>query len=362
MTARRADDFHPRPQLLDPAEERDLVLAFKAGDTEAYERIYDLYMPRARNICRRMLGDEHDAEEACQEVFLRVYQGLPRFNGRYQLGAWIARIATNRCLDVLRARSRKPGDAAAFDELDEAPEPVGRMSDPEVIYIRKAEGRRVRKVLDSLPPLHRAAIVLRDFEGLPYCDIAEILGVTDVQLKALLHRARKGFKRSWPSEALQVLVPARLLDRFRKGGEEARQVPQNPGTSQVAEVVSSATPAVSSCVGALQHCGQAVTEKVASLMTVAVVGTASMGAAAVIPATAEGLQNAIGTGSAAATTARAPQKSSRLVVHRAANDAPQVAEEDPPVVPPEPQPTPSAEPTPEPPPTPTPAATTGEGG
>jgi len=283
MTARRADDLYAPGA---PPEERELVLAFKAGKEDAYREIYDLYMPRARSICRRMLGDDQDAQEACQEVFLRVFQSLPRFNGRYQLGAWIARIATNHCLDVLRARTRRPGDTASFEELADLPDTVPDRSDPEIAYIRKSEGRRVRRVLDSLPPLHRAAIVLRDFEGLSYDEISSILGISECQLKALLHRARKGFRRSWPVEALSALIPARLLGRVRRAETSVRDgapVPGSQAGAQLAEVVSSAAPAATSCAGMLQQCGQMMTERVAAIVTVAVVGTASVGAAAVLP-------------------------------------------------------------------------------
>ena len=272
------------------------MLAFKAGKEDAYREIYDLYMPRARSICRRMLGDDQDAQEACQEVFLRVFQSLPRFNGRYQLGAWIARIATNHCLDVLRARTRRPGDTASFEELADLPDTVPDRSDPEIAYIRKSEGRRVRRVLDSLPPLHRAAIVLRDFEGLSYDEISSILGISECQLKALLHRARKGFRRSWPVEALSALIPARLLGRVRRAETSVRDgapVPGSQAGAQLAEVVSSAAPAATSCAGMLQQCGQMMTERVAAIVTVAVVGTASVGAAAVLPSDAPDERQAV---------------------------------------------------------------------
>ena len=88
--------------------EKELVLAFQSGQGDAYARIYQRYLPVVGSICRRMLKDLDDAEEATQETMLRVLQGLGQFNGRYLLQAWVARIATNVCLDVLRARARHP--------------------------------------------------------------------------------------------------------------------------------------------------------------------------------------------------------------------------------------------------------------
>src|ERR687896_1778868 len=199
MTAQRADELVYDGSPVGTPEERELALAFQNGERDAYDRIHDRYAPRVLSVCRRMLGDPDDAQEAAQEAFLRVYQGLPKFNGRFRLGAWIVRIATNVCLDQLRSRNRRPSELAPLEVLDlEYASPVDD-SDPELLFLRHAEGRRVRRVLESLPPMHRAAIVLRDFEGVSYADIAETLGITECQVKALLHRARRGFKRSWTS-------------------------------------------------------------------------------------------------------------------------------------------------------------------
>src|SRR5437899_84142 len=87
----------------EPLTEKDLVLAFKAGQAAAYDEIFERYRPMVEHICRRLLKNPDDAQEATQETMLRVLQGLPQFNGRYLLQAWVARIATNVCLDVLRA-------------------------------------------------------------------------------------------------------------------------------------------------------------------------------------------------------------------------------------------------------------------
>jgi RNA polymerase sigma-70 factor, ECF subfamily len=219
-------------------EDKELTLAFKRGDERAYRVIYDRYHGRVEGVCKRMLGNREDAAEASQETFLRAYQALGRFNGRYQLGPWITRIATNVCLDHIRSRSRKPVDPVPSElfelELDHSAEQHG----PEAIVIRDSESRHIRRVLASLPPMHRAAIVLRDFEGLSYEEVAIALGVTDVQVKALIHRARGNFKRSWSSSIVAAFLPIRnLVQRIKELG---------PATT---EQVAAATTA-SSCVSA----------------------------------------------------------------------------------------------------------------
>lgn len=363
MTARRADDLDASAA---PLKERDLVIAFNAGDEDAYREIYDAYMPRARSICRRMLGDDHDAQEACQEVFLKVFQSLPRFNGRYQLGAWIARITTNHCLDVLRSRTRRPGDVAPYEELPDVPEPAPATSNPEVAYIRKAEGHRVRRVLDSLPPLHRAAIVLRDFEGLSYAEVADALSLSEGQVKALLFRARKGFKRSWAPLA-GLFVPSRWLPRVRRADADDT-IGAARAAQPVAEAATSVTQVASSCSAALQHCGQFVGERFATVATTVVVGAATIGGAgaAVRHDPAEPVpdhaRHAISSAAPATTKVeppirrRKPQKAPVVPdVTEPGKLAPPAEPEpaDAPVPEPSPSPTPSPSPSP-PPPTPAP--------
>jgi RNA polymerase sigma-70 factor (ECF subfamily) len=287
MTAQRADELFFEALPAGTPEERALALAFKRGERGAYEQIHERYEARVLSVCRRMLGDPDDAQEAAQEAFLRVYQGLPRFNGRYRLGAWIVRITTNVCLDQLRARCRRPSDPAPLEILD-LESPLAEDTDPQILFLRHAEGRRVRKVLDSLPPLHRAAIVLRDFEGIPYSDIAETLGITEGQVKALLHRARKGFKRSWAAHMASMLLPAGVFKRWFKPWDLPSNASSNVGAaSQAAEsalstsgqFAASAAQAMNACGGALHQCSQFMADKTAPVVAAVAVGAASVGVA-----------------------------------------------------------------------------------
>ncbi|MGI8774689.1 MAG: RNA polymerase sigma factor [Actinomycetota bacterium] len=268
--------------VLHDSEDKQLVLAFKAGDERAYERIFVQYSPRVHSVCRRMLRQPNDAEEAVQETFLRVFRALPRFNGTYQLGAWITRIATNVCLDQLRSNGRHPADLTPFDELQLLQGEASKDYEPENVQIKRSESRRLRRVLDALPPLHKAAIVLRDFEGLSYEEVAAALGVTECQVKALIHRARQGFKRNWAASAASVFLPTSLFNKFR--------IPDTPLREQAAGVThmvaSSAPSFAATCTGALQQCGSVFVDKAASVVTAMVVGAAAM-TVAVAPTSAD---------------------------------------------------------------------------
>ena len=247
-------------------EDKNLVLSFQGGDASAYDRIYQRHSARVTAVCRRMLMDPHDVEEAKQEVFLRVYQALGRFNGRYEVGAWIARIATNVCLDQLRAKNRRPHDFAPLEALDSSLEATFDDATPEAITLQRAEGRRVKKVLAGMPPMHRAAIVLRDFEGFSYEEIAKTLGITEAQVKALLHRARQAFKRNWAASIASIFIPTRVLQRLKLFG--------SPNVEHAATGLASPQ-VVSSCSTLAQQCGQFMVDKVAPVVTALGVGLAA---------------------------------------------------------------------------------------
>ncbi len=196
-------------------DDRMLVLDFQAGDLHAFGEIHRRYAGLARHVCRRILRNPDDAEEATQETMLRVYQGLERFNGRYALQPWVARIATNVSLDVTRARARRPqvGDRS----LTDLQEDLGKHEDDTLEAVeRLLERERVNRILADLPEHHREALVLREFEGRSHQEIGDRLGVTPARAKALIHRAKGSFRRAWESgkekerRALGVMLPVFL--------------------------------------------------------------------------------------------------------------------------------------------------------
>ena len=107
-------------QVLD---DRLLVLDFQAGQPQAFVEIHRRYGPLAKHVCTRFLPNRHDADEAFQETMIRVFQGLYRFNGRYALQPWVARIAKNVSLDILRGYARRPKTDHSAPASDELPMP-----------------------------------------------------------------------------------------------------------------------------------------------------------------------------------------------------------------------------------------------
>jgi RNA polymerase sigma-70 factor (ECF subfamily) len=178
------------------SDEKKLVVAFQSGEPEAGECIHRYYSPMVRSICTRLLYDPEDVQEAVQETFLRIFRALPRLNGSYQLGAWIARIARNVCLDQIRSQRKPDRQTKQVEELEEF-----RQSDPDAdpqeLFLKSLEGRRVYATLAALPPTYRTAILLRDLYGLAYKDIAITLSISKYQVKNFLHRGRENFRRQW---------------------------------------------------------------------------------------------------------------------------------------------------------------------
>jgi RNA polymerase sigma-70 factor (ECF subfamily) len=180
--------------------DRDLVVAYKGGVPEAYDEMYRRYSARINGVCRRMLNNPEDAREATQETFLKAYQALPRFNGQYKLGAWLARIAANVCVDHIRKRGR----GAVMTPLTEKHEATQVADSPEDMLATDDPGMRT---LAHIQPLHARALELRMLEGFSHIEIAEQLNMSPVQVKALLHRARLSFKRAWDNASGWALAP-----------------------------------------------------------------------------------------------------------------------------------------------------------
>jgi len=197
--ATRLTDVRDFPKAgVDVDTDKSLVLAFQSGDVEAYTDIFVKYRALTGQICYRILQDREEADEAVQETMLRVYRGLRTFNGRYQLQAWVARIATNVSLDMVRARSRRPQrDPSKPDISDDKGLVISLTEDTSEAVERFLDQEEIRQILASIPDHHRKALMLREFEGRSHEEIGDALGVTPHQAKALIHRAKKSFRRAW---------------------------------------------------------------------------------------------------------------------------------------------------------------------
>jgi RNA polymerase sigma-70 factor (TIGR02960 family) len=189
----------------------------RAGDEEAFR---DLTEPHRRELqlhCYRILGSVQDAEDMVQETLLAAWRSLEAFEGRASVRSWLYRIATNRCLNALRARSRRPREVPAMgDSLQPTrrTEPVWLEPYPDVLLedipdrsagpAARYEARESIELsfivaLQHLPPRQRAAVVLSDVLGFRTAEVAEMLDTGEASVKGALQRARATLRARLPA-------------------------------------------------------------------------------------------------------------------------------------------------------------------
>jgi RNA polymerase sigma-70 factor (ECF subfamily) len=173
----------PDDGALDP-----LVRAARDGDRHAFEQLVRATASDTYSLAHRLVGDEDDARDVVQEVYLRAFRGIQRFRGDAQFSTWLHRITANCAATHLGRRRRHRHDELADDDVppDEHP---GRS--PELVAESHALRDRLTVELAALPPRLRAVVVLRDVYDLPHEAIAAELGISVSAAKVRLHRARK---------------------------------------------------------------------------------------------------------------------------------------------------------------------------
>ena len=167
------------------------------GDMDAFRRLIETFQDRVTRVVIAVLRcDRSAAEDICQEVFVRVWKGLPSFDGQ-NLFAWIHTIATNVSITEYRARrAQKRGprplsiDAPIGGTDDLFLDPAGRERDPGELSHQREFLARVRACVHDLPEEFRAAVVLRDLEGLSYEEIGTALGIAAGTVRSRIHRGR----------------------------------------------------------------------------------------------------------------------------------------------------------------------------
>jgi RNA polymerase sigma-70 factor (ECF subfamily) len=174
----------------DPAPERALIARARAGDESAFAQLVTEHSARVYGALRRLGLNPQEADEVAQEVFLRAWRGLARFEERSRFSTWLYRIAFNEAQRRLARRrpptaSSQPGDEDAIAEL---PAAIG--TGPQARTLDREFEQMLELALAELPADLRAAVVLRDLEGLTTEEAAAVAGVRQPAFKSRLHRGR----------------------------------------------------------------------------------------------------------------------------------------------------------------------------
>lgn len=174
-------------------EDRILIARCLKGDERAFEELLDKYRTSVFSICMRMVRNRSSAEDIAQEVFVKIFSALDRYDPTYPFSSWLRRITSNLCIDHLRREKER---TLSLDQ------PLGGEDDDLLIQVpskaagpdRELESREAMAMLEEaiarLPEHYRIIVILRHQEELSYEEISETLGIPLGTVKARIHRAR----------------------------------------------------------------------------------------------------------------------------------------------------------------------------
>ena len=178
--------------------DQQLVERVQAGDKRAFDLLVGKYQHKIIGLVGRYVYDHHEAMDIAQEAFIKAYRALPRFRGDSAFYTWLYRIAINTAKNHLVSRGRRPpdvdvdvADAEYFDDDNDLRE----LENPENSLFRDELELAVKKALDQLPEDLRAALTLREFEGMSYEDIAMVMDCPVGTVRSRIFRAREAIDK-----------------------------------------------------------------------------------------------------------------------------------------------------------------------
>ena len=179
-------------------DDAGVVTAFLGGEERAFQELVERYQTRLLNFVYRTIGDREKAEDLVQEVFIRVYRHLHRFDRSKKFSTWIYTIASNLAKNELRNRSRNPlvlfqTIRKSWQDDDRPLQFEDTTSRPDDLYRKRHLRELVEESVAKLPAHHREVFVLRELEGKSYEEIAEITSCNLGTVKSRLNRARSAF-------------------------------------------------------------------------------------------------------------------------------------------------------------------------
>lgn len=192
--------------MFDRHQDLKTIRRCKRGEEDAFREILERYRGPIYNLCYRMSRNAEDARDLGQEVFIKVFSLLDRFDEDYAFSSWLFRIATNHCIDHLRRNRLR------FLSLDGATGQDGQeyefqlpsdLPEPDQVLQRKEALERLEEVIGELPPHYKAITLLRHDQQLSYEEIADVLSLPLGTVKARIHRARN---------LVQQMLKARAYD------------------------------------------------------------------------------------------------------------------------------------------------------
>ena len=176
------------PDAAGEEEDAALVRAAQAGDHQAFEGLVRRHRNDVFAVAFHFLRNREEAWDIAQEAFIKAHRALKRFRGDAQFKTWLLRITANQCKDYLKKRRVQ---TVEYDDRREAADPASSGQRPDEALAAEELGDAIRIAVDALPVKHRTVFILREFEGLSYEQMAEVIGCNIGTVMSRLHHARK---------------------------------------------------------------------------------------------------------------------------------------------------------------------------
>ena len=201
--------------------DQELAARARDGDQDAFEQLVRDNEKRIYTLALRMTGSREDALDLAQDAFFQAWKALPTFQGESSFATWLYRLATNLCLDHLRAQKRRTqsmGPALSLDDEENGPGQVAdQQLQPQEAVERSERRRALERGLASLPDHHRQVLIMRELSGLSYQEIAQVLDLDLGTVKSRIARARLSLRKILLEDGNFFDSPASMeIERHRK--------------------------------------------------------------------------------------------------------------------------------------------------
>lgn len=206
----------------DKKEQPEWLEKVKHNDNKAWEILISENEKMVYHIAYRMMQNEQEAKDISQEIFLKVYKNIQKFDEKSAFSTWLYRIAVNTCIDALRKRKRTESISLEEHRQQHYNEEIADSAQtPEESYLQKEKQMQVMETIQKLSPEHKAMILMRDMEDMTYGEIAECLSLSLGTVKSRIVRAREQFKKEFLSKKELLSKKERQTSRAtKKGGDK----------------------------------------------------------------------------------------------------------------------------------------------
>jgi RNA polymerase sigma factor (sigma-70 family) len=180
------------------AERVDLIIALRDGKNWAYQAVIQEHQRKVYNVCLSFLGNQEDAEDLAQEVFLTLFEKIEGFRSDATLSTWLYRVAVNKSLEHIRKMKslKRWGGVKAFFTGEQTTHHPVNFDHPGILLENKEQAHILMQHVSQLAENQRIAFTLHKLEGMPYAEIAEVMKVSLSAVESLMFRANQGLRTS----------------------------------------------------------------------------------------------------------------------------------------------------------------------